>query len=40
LIVHEPVLASEVLEHLVPPETDGLLVDATVGEGGHSEAFL
>ncbi len=38
--VHEPVLLGEVLEHLVPPADDGLLVDVTLGEGGHTEAFL
>jgi 16S rRNA (cytosine1402-N4)-methyltransferase len=38
--VHTPVLLAEVLDLLVPPADDGLLVDATLGEGGHSEAFL
>ncbi len=37
---HEPVLLSEVLEFLEPNRADGLLVDATVGLGGHSEALL
>jgi 16S rRNA (cytosine1402-N4)-methyltransferase len=37
---HEPVLLNEVLEHLVPARTDGVLVDATVGLGGHAEALL
>jgi 16S rRNA (cytosine1402-N4)-methyltransferase len=40
VIVHTPVLLDEVLELLVPPADGGLLVDATVGEGGHAEAFL
>ena len=40
MIVHEPVLALEVLSQLVPPADGGLLIDATVGEGGHTEAFL
>ncbi|MDP9192762.1 MAG: 16S rRNA (cytosine(1402)-N(4))-methyltransferase RsmH [Acidobacteriota bacterium] len=37
---HEPVLFSEVLEFLEPNRGDGVLVDATVGLGGHSEALL
>ena len=37
---HEPVLLSEVLEALEPNRADGVLVDATVGLGGHSEALL
>jgi 16S rRNA (cytosine1402-N4)-methyltransferase len=38
--IHEPVLLDEVMANLVPPEGGGLLVDATLGEGGHSAAFL
>ena len=37
---HEPVLFSEVLEFLEPNRGDGVLVDATVGLGGHAEALL
>ncbi len=37
---HEPVLLSEVVEHLTPSRPDGTVVDATVGLGGHSEALL
>ena len=37
---HEPVLLKEVLELLTPNREDGILVDATVGLGGHSEALL
>ena len=40
VIVHQPVLLKEVLEFLVPPADGGLFVDATLGEGGHSAAFL
>ena len=40
MIVHEPVLLQEVLAHLVPPEGKAIMVDATLGEGGHAEAFL
>lgn len=40
MIVHEPVLLQEVLAYLVPPQGEALMVDATLGEGGHSEAFL
>jgi 16S rRNA (cytosine1402-N4)-methyltransferase len=40
VIVHEPVLLQEVLGFLVPPAEGGLLLDATLGQGGHAEAFL
>jgi 16S rRNA (cytosine1402-N4)-methyltransferase len=39
-VTHEPVLLSEVLGFLEPNRRDGVLVDATVGLGGHSEALL
>jgi 16S rRNA (cytosine1402-N4)-methyltransferase len=38
--VHTPVLLDEVLTLLAPPEEKSLLVDATLGEGGHAAAFL
>ncbi len=38
--VHFPVLQKEVLELLVPPQGDALMVDCTLGEGGHTELFL
>jgi len=38
--VHVPVLLEAVLELLAPPEGEACLVDATLGEGGHAEAFL
>ena len=38
--VHQPVLVSEVLELLAPDDDGRLLIDATVGEGGHSVCFL
>ena len=38
-IYHRPVLLSEVVEHLVLWR-DGVYVDATLGEGGHSAAIL
>lgn len=38
--VHEPVLRGPVLELLQPRGGTGLLVDATLGEGGHAAAFL
>jgi 16S rRNA (cytosine1402-N4)-methyltransferase len=37
---HEPVLLQEILEFLEPNRPDGVLVDATVGLGGHAEALL
>jgi 16S rRNA (cytosine1402-N4)-methyltransferase len=37
---HEPVLLNEILEYLSPNRGDGVLVDATVGLGGHAEALL
>lgn len=37
---HEPVLLQETLEFLEPNRRDGVLVDATVGLGGHTEALL
>ena len=40
MIVHEPVLLAECLDMLVPPPDGGLLVDATLGQAGHAEAFL
>jgi 16S rRNA (cytosine1402-N4)-methyltransferase len=36
---HRPVLESEVLE-LLEPKRDSLIVDATCGGGGHTQAFL
>ncbi|MFW5812060.1 MAG: 16S rRNA (cytosine(1402)-N(4))-methyltransferase RsmH [Alkalispirochaetaceae bacterium] len=38
--VHKPVLASEVLSYLMPGPQASLLLDATVGQGGHSLLFL
>jgi len=37
---HDPVLLQEVIQHLRPNREDGVLVDATVGLGGHAEALL
>lgn len=37
---HSSVMVDEVLEHLAPARPNQLLVDATVGEGGHSAIFL
>ena len=39
-IVHTPVLLEESIAYLAPREDGELMVDATLGEGGHSEAFL
>jgi 16S rRNA (cytosine1402-N4)-methyltransferase len=40
VIVHQSVMIQEVLGFLVPPADGGLMIDATLGEGGHSEVFL
>jgi 16S rRNA (cytosine1402-N4)-methyltransferase len=39
-IVHKSVLQRHVLELLAPSREDAVFIDATVGEGGHSESFL
>ncbi|GAB1483827.1 16S rRNA (cytosine(1402)-N(4))-methyltransferase RsmH [Treponema sp.] len=39
-IVHTPVLLEESLSFLAPRTEGELMVDATLGEGGHSYAFL
>ena len=37
--VHHPVLVNEIIKYLITKK-DGIYVDCTVGEGGHSEAIL
>ncbi len=39
-ITHTPVLKKEVLALLAPSREEGLIVDATLGEGGHAEMLL
>jgi 16S rRNA (cytosine1402-N4)-methyltransferase len=39
-IVHTPVLLEETIQYLAPRHSGELFVDASVGEGGHSKAFL
>jgi len=39
-VIHAPVMKEETTQYLIPPAKDGFMVDATLGEGGHSEAFL
>ncbi|GHU85135.1 ribosomal RNA small subunit methyltransferase H [Spirochaetia bacterium] len=39
-IVHTPVLLEETIQYLAPRQGGELMVDATLGEGGHSYAFL
>ncbi len=39
-IAHTPVMLEEVLAFLVPPCDEALMLDCTMGEGGHAEAFL
>ena len=38
--VHYSVLQQEVLQYVVPPGGEGLFIDSTLGEGGHSELVL
>jgi 16S rRNA (cytosine1402-N4)-methyltransferase len=38
--VHIPVLLEETIKYLAPRKAGELMIDATVGEGGHSSAFL
>ena len=38
-VAHQPVLPREVLD-LLAPEPGNLVVDATLGNGGHAELFL
>lgn len=38
--VHCPVMAKEVLDFLNPGEREAVLVDCTLGEGGHTRMFL
>ncbi len=38
--VHYSVMQNEVLEHLVPKKEKALMVDCTLGEGGHTKLFL
>lgn len=39
-IAHTPVLLEECIQYLAPRQDNELMVDATLGEGGHSHAFL
>jgi 16S rRNA (cytosine1402-N4)-methyltransferase len=39
-VVHTPVMKEQVLELLAPPPCGGVYIDATLGEGGHSESLL
>ena len=38
--VHKSVLLNEVLQFLEPEKANSLLIDSTLGEGGHTKAFL
>jgi 16S rRNA (cytosine1402-N4)-methyltransferase len=38
--IHTPVLLEETIQYLAPGSGAELMVDATMGEGGHSRAFL
>ena len=39
-IVHTPVLLEETIKYLSPRKAGELMIDATLGEGGHTNAFL
>jgi 16S rRNA (cytosine1402-N4)-methyltransferase len=39
-IAHTPVMLEELLAFLVPQSDDALMLDCTLGEGGHAVAFL
>jgi 16S rRNA (cytosine1402-N4)-methyltransferase len=39
-IVHTPVLPEETVQYLAPRHGGELMVDATLGEGGHSQIFM
>ena len=39
-VIHTPVLLEETVKYLTPRKAGELMVDATVGEGGYSFAFL
>ena len=39
-IVHRSVMEEEVFSYLKPEADDKLLIDCTLGEGGHTELFL
>ncbi len=39
-IAHTPVMLEELLAYLVPRRDDALMLDCTLGEGGHAMAFL
>jgi len=39
-LIHTPVLLEETIKYLAPRKAKELMVDATLGEGGHSHAFL
>mgnify|MGYP001301382911 CR=1 FL=1 len=39
MAVHEPVMTREVLEYLAPGKS-GVVVDCTVGLGGHAKAIM
>ena len=37
---HQPVMAQECLSWLAAPDSGGLMIDGTVGDGGHAQRFL
>ena len=39
-IAHIPVMLAELFSFLIPQRDDALMLDCTLGEGGHTEAFL
>ena len=39
-IAHIPVMLAELFSFLIPQRDDALMLDCTLGEGGHAQAFL
>lgn len=40
MTLHTSVMLTEILEYLIPKSEQALLIDCTLGEGGHTKAFL
>ena len=40
VVLHKPVMLAETISYLKPDAEFSMMVDGTIGEGGHAEAFL